>query len=120
MPHFRFAYPVRVDDKGGSQVYVSCRDLPELSVTASGTMESIFDAIEAAIDRAVAPRLANNTVPSPSPREPGEIMVTPTASMIAKIVRSLEEKRVKQSGLPTRAGQNSGTCRLPPSASPSS
>ena len=58
MPHFRFAYPVRLDERGCTRVFVSCRDLPELSLEASGVMASIFDAVEAAIDEIVERRLA--------------------------------------------------------------
>ncbi len=90
MPHFRFAYPVRLDDRGGNRVYVSCRDLPELNMVAVGNLVSILNAVEASLDRVVERRLlARDSLPEPSPRDPGEVMVAPSPAMIAKAAKQL-------------------------------
>lgn len=72
MNKLHFAYPVCLTDGGNGQVRITCRDLPELSLSlpcAEGLLNHL-EAAEAALDAMVNEYISQGRpLPSPSLRE---------------------------------------------------
>ena len=102
----RFTYPAHLQCTGANEIVVSFRDLPECLTSGADETEALAEAADA-LEEAIAGRMnRTDLIPAPSPRQPGEFLVSVPAETAAKAALwvALRESGTSRVALAARLG----------------
>ena len=102
----RFTYPAHLQCTGADEIAVSFRDLPECLTSGADETEALAEAADA-LEEAIAGRMnRTDLIPAPSPRQPGEFLVSVPAETAAKAALwvALRESGTSRVALAARLG----------------